>query len=136
MTKQENKVLNFESIKFWKPPFSRDGMNVFDSEGQFCFIFDSDDWVFPFCPTPWDIKKRDELRQEIIDILNDKTDKKITSKLEVVDRFRIFKEGKPFICMRGLGDLIEPDGKFWLDLAVWKKVQDDLAKWIFDKLTK
>ena len=52
----------------WKPPFTLKYIFVFDNKGQPCFQFNFD---------TWDNKKNTEIQQEVIDILNDKTDKKI-----------------------------------------------------------
>lgn len=102
----------------WKPPFTLKYIFVFDNKGQPCFQFNFD---------TWDNKKNIEIQQEVIDILNDKTDKKITSKLEVYDN-EIYMDDKPFITVQGM-QLITG---YYLDLAT----ATNLAKWICNKLTK
>lgn len=112
-----------EKITFWKPPFKKYFSCVYGNEDQFCFMFD-----FDSCPY--------EIKREVIDILNDKTDKKITAKLEIVDGYKIYMNDKPFITIRGWGYLTGCGGGLWLDPEVAKKIQDDFAEWIIDKLTK
>ena len=117
-----------EDINFWKPPFRLSCVygNVYDARGNFCFQFDFNSG---------DYKKDEEVQQKIIDILNDKTDKKIVKKLEIVDGYKIYMEDKPFITIRGWGRLTGMCA-FHLDHDVARKIQDDFAKWIVDKLTK
>lgn len=86
--------------------------------------------MFDFVSCPYEIKR------EVIDILNDKTDKKIASKLKIVDGYKIYMEDKPFITIRGWGYLTGCGGGLSLDPDVAKKIKDDFAKWIIDKLTK
>lgn len=121
-----------ENIKFWKPPFKLYFSYVYnsqDNEGdQLCFMFDLDSW---------DYEKDLEIKEEVIEILNGKIDKKITSKLKIVDGYKIYMEDKPFITIRGWGYLTgHGAGALWLDHNLAKEIQDDFAKWIVDKLTK
>ena len=83
-----------------------------------------------------DYEKNLEIKEEVIEILNGKIDKKITSKLKIVDGYKIYMNNKPFITIRGWGYLTECGGGFSLDPDVAKKTQDDFVKWIIDKLTK
>ena len=116
-----------EKIKFWNPPFKKYYSCVYGNEDQFCFMFDFDSWNY---------EKDIGIKREVIDILNDKTDKKITAKLEIVDGYKIYMNDKPFITIRGWGYLTECGGGLCLDPDVAKKIQDDFVKWIVDKLTK
>ena len=84
----------------------------------------------------FDFEKDIEIKREVIDILNDKTDKKLTNKLEIVDGYKIYMNDKPFITIRGWGYLTGCGGGLCLDPDTAKKIQDDFAKWIVDKLTK
>lgn len=117
-----------EDINFWKPPFrlSCGYGNVYDARGNFCFQFDF---------SSGDYKKDEEVQQKIIDILNDKTDKKIIKKLKIVDGYKIYMEDKPFIMIRGWGRLTGMCA-FHLDHDVARKIQDNFAIWILNKLTK
>ena len=83
-----------------------------------------------------DYEKDIEIKREVIDILNDKTNKKITAKLEIVDGYKIYMNDKPFITIRGWGYLTECGGGLCLDPDVVKKTQDEFIKWIVNKLTK
>lgn len=112
-----------ENVTFWNPPFKKYYSCVYGNEDQFCFMFD-----FDSCPY--------EIKREVIDILNDKTDKKIIKKLEIVDGYKIYMENKPFITIRGWGYLTGCGGGLCLDPDVAKKTQDDFIKWIVNKLTK
>lgn len=119
-----------EDINFWKPPFrlSCGYGNVYDARGNFCFQFDF---------SSGDYKKDEEVQQKIIDILNDKTDKKIIKKLKIVDGYKIYMDGNPFITVRWWGYLTgHGAGALWLDHNLAKEIQDDFAIWIVDKLTK
>lgn len=117
-----------ENITFWNPPFERYYRCVYDAEGDFCFRFTFESG---------DYDKDEEKQQTIIDILNDKTNRKLTNKLEIVDGYKIYMDGSPFIMIRGWGRLTGLGaGGLWLDHDVARKIQDDFAKWIVDKLKK
>lgn len=126
MTIQRDKTPNLENITFWKPPFRLSCGYVYDSAGDFCF-------QFTFKTGDYD--KDEEIQQKIIDILNDKIDKRITSKLEIVDGYKIYAWDNPFIMVRGWGHLTGLSA-LHLDHDVAKKIQDDFAMWILNKLTK
>ncbi len=115
-----------ENINFWKPPFRLSCGYVYDAKGNFCFQFTFDTGNY---------EKNEEVQQEIINILNDKTDKKIIKKLKIVDGYKIYMEDKPFIMIRGWGRLTGMCA-FHLDHDVARKIQDDFAEWILNKLTK
>ena len=121
-----------ENIKFWTPPFKLYFSYVYnnqdDESDQLCFMFDLDSW---------DYEKDLEIKEEVIEILNGKIDKKITSKLKIVDGYKIYMDGNPFITVRWWGYLTgHGAGALWLNHDVAKKIQDDFALWILNKLTK
>ena len=85
--------------------------------------------MFDFDSCPYEIKR------EVIDILNDKTDKKITAKMEIINGYQIYVNDNPFITIRGWGHLTGI-GALHLDHDVAMKIQDDFALWIVNKLKK
>lgn len=115
-----------QDITFWKPPFTLHFGYAYDAQGDFCFQFTFD---------TGDYEKDEKVQQKIIDILNDKTDKKIIKKLKIVDGYKIYMEDNPFIMIRGWGHLTGIGG-LHLDHELAMKIQDDFALWILNKLTK
>ena len=120
-----------ENITFWTPPFKQGyeySWYVYDNDNNFCFQIDIE---------TLSVERDKKMYQKILRILNGETNEKIIAKLTIIDWYKILlNDNIPFITIRGWGYLTGCGGGLCLDPDIAKKIQDDFAKWIVDKLTK
>lgn len=111
--------MDFKS--FYKPPFSTDGVFVWTADEEHMALMIEDE----------NAKEPEALLQRVCDILNGEVKPNKPVNL-VYEAPNILMNGKPFLTIRGWGDLTTSPDISGPDEAAL--IEDDFAEWVISKL--